>query len=359
MGRYSGQLTALFTAGSLVLAGCSSQAPVRSVNSADRYADYPLSFGCEIDGSGGGSDPVGPIVVTDVSVDHLSGDRISVTLTFPGPVPEYTSTDRAGSLVYGVLLKNSPTAGGYISIGGLDGIWQANDVSLGDTGDDPLESVDLPRYNQLKLNLDLSHQQEFLGSGEFEPVVVLDSGVRTGLQNGLGTADLEVFHQQVCSADSQPSAGRPTPTTSTRVPRTTPRETPKTTERPTTPPNRGTSPMKWVFQSPSGNIACTLAEANGKAQASCEVKENEYASYPTSGCSPNAPIVFSLSEGKPARVQCNPRSAYPAGLPVQGYGRPISVGTISCTLSESTGVGCKDQSTGRFFQASREAAKWG
>lgn len=365
MRRRPGPLMALLAAGSVVLSGCStapphpgSPPPLDSSPAPGRYADYPLTLRCQVDYEPGSRDAEVPsnLIIRRASVEHLGGDRIAVNLTFPADVPQSSSSLQTGSLVYGILLRVSPGSG-YITMSGTDGEWQSHDINLRswaglDTTDydSPLLVAENVQRNQLRLELDLGPQQEFLKSERFEPIITLDAGFRSGQNDDpLGAAGLIPADTQNCSADT----GRLISPTSSRLP---------ATSRPApSPPSRGTSPMKWVFRSATGNIACTLTEERDGASAACELRTNAYPDYPgVSGCRPDRPLRFTMVQGARATyIACLNASEYSSGIPVQGYGRPISVGAITCTLNERTGVRCEDKSTGSFFQASREQAKWG
>jgi hypothetical protein len=113
-----------------------------------------------------------------------------------------------------------------------------------------------------------------------------------------------------------------------------------------------------TFKSPSGNIACWVADDD----AGCQVLDHTYASWP-GGCSSPAIANFSLGQGKPVELHCDstiPGIKYPAtyGAPTLDYGKTYSVGVMSCD-SEPAGVTCTDGSTGHFFRVSRESYEVG
>ena len=113
-----------------------------------------------------------------------------------------------------------------------------------------------------------------------------------------------------------------------------------------------------TFKSPSGNIACWVADDD----AVCQVLDHTYASWP-GGCSSPAIANFSLGQGKPVELHCDstiPGIKYPAtyGAQTLDYGKTYSIGVMSCD-SEPTGVTCTDGCTGHFFRVSRESYEVG
>jgi hypothetical protein len=116
--------------------------------------------------------------------------------------------------------------------------------------------------------------------------------------------------------------------------------------------------MHWRFQSPTGNIACDLTNLNVKAQVICEVREHTYQPQPRSNCDPTEVDAFTLVQGNAVSPSCDATSQFPPQLPVQGYGRPLAVGAISCVIDENTGVTCTDATSGHFFRASPDSYKW-
>jgi hypothetical protein len=111
-----------------------------------------------------------------------------------------------------------------------------------------------------------------------------------------------------------------------------------------------------TFKSPSGNIACWVADD----MAGCQVIDHTYASWP-GGCSSPAIAEFTLVQGKAVDLHCggnpgNPPATWPADT--LDYGKTYSVGVMSCD-SETSGVTCTDTSTGRFFRVSQESYQLG
>jgi hypothetical protein len=107
-----------------------------------------------------------------------------------------------------------------------------------------------------------------------------------------------------------------------------------------------------TFKSPSGNIACWVADDF----AGCQVLDHTYASWP-GGCSSPAIANFSLGQGKPVELHCDitiPGISYPATwrADILDYGKTYSVGVMNCD-SEESGVTCTDSSTGHFFRVAR------
>jgi hypothetical protein len=111
-----------------------------------------------------------------------------------------------------------------------------------------------------------------------------------------------------------------------------------------------------TFKSPSGNIACWVADD----MAGCQVLDHTYASWP-GGCSTPAIANFMLVQGKPVDLHCDsgPGNS-PATWPTDtlDYGKTYAVGVMTCD-SETSGVTCTDTSTGHFVRASQESYQIG
>ena len=111
-----------------------------------------------------------------------------------------------------------------------------------------------------------------------------------------------------------------------------------------------------TFKSPSGNIACWVADD----MAGCQVLANTYASWP-GGCSTADIANFMLVEGKQVDLHCdNEPGSPPATWPAVtlDYGKTYAVGVMSCD-SETSGVTCTDTSSGHFFRVSQESYQVG
>ena len=112
--------------------------------------------------------------------------------------------------------------------------------------------------------------------------------------------------------------------------------------------------MQWRFQSPTGNIACDLNGSATPPEATCEVREHSYQPKVKPSCDPGWANSFRLVQGQTVEVNCYSGTDFRSALPVQGYGNPLTVGSLTCVLDEPTGVACKDGTTGHFFQAARQ-----
>jgi hypothetical protein len=307
--------------------------------------------------------PPEAVTVQSVSIDHLGGEKVQIEIEFvrSSPTPPKTVTgpdgrelDVPGTVSYtvqlgefdeeNVVLIDSPSMGKD---------WRADRWD----GPDPDVLVSAQTSGKVTtLVLDLADHQDLLSANPFQPRITINSSGGTGLEAYKGGRPLIFYARQVCDwdtdvVDEQPQA----PSTTRRAPSSTPRTTRKAAPTP-----GSSAPMKWVFQSPTGNIACTLTESGRSAQASCDLKENLYDRYPVPNCAQNRPIRFTLAQGgRAASISCPSTGLYPPALPTQAYGRSISVGAITCAIDENSGVLCKDKSTGRYFQAARQYAKWG
>ena len=118
------------------------------------------------------------------------------------------------------------------------------------------------------------------------------------------------------------------------------------------------SNLQWRFQSATGNIACDLNGSVSPPEATCEVREHSYQPQVKPSCDPGWASSFRLVQGRTVEVNCYSGTDFRSALPVQDYGRPLTVGSLTCVIDESTGVTCKDSTTGHYFQAARQAYEW-
>lgn len=121
-------------------------------------------------------------------------------------------------------------------------------------------------------------------------------------------------------------------------------------------PEQAENQLRWVFQSPSGNIGCVMDGLVKPATVSCVIREHTY-TVPGAlgpGCTPGDSHRFDMAEGQPPSIACI-ASVDGFGLPVQDYGKPVSAGSITCVSEIDTGVTCNDSRTGHFFQVARQA----
>jgi hypothetical protein len=110
------------------------------------------------------------------------------------------------------------------------------------------------------------------------------------------------------------------------------------------------------FQSPSGNIYCTLA-ADG---AACDISDYTYQPPPPPECGKHISwgSRFTLTPGKPAAMECHGDTLRVPGESTLNYGQTISAGTITCA-SEQSGMKCTDTSSGHYFRVSRDSFNLG
>ena len=114
----------------------------------------------------------------------------------------------------------------------------------------------------------------------------------------------------------------------------------------------------YYFQSPSGNVGCSLNPGG----ASCEIKDYTWFIPPPPdyfvGGRGN---VFILTRGNaPVPGVWHSDHQFPDGSPTLDYGQSRTAGTITCkSASESAGMTCTDSSTGHFFRVSRESYQVG
>lgn len=131
-------------------------------------------------------------------------------------------------------------------------------------------------------------------------------------------------------------------------------EVPSTASNPAPTPLTPTSGLRWRFMSPTGNIACDLNGTVAPPVAACEVRENTYKARVKPACDPGWATRFVLRQGQSVEVACYSGSEFGNALPVQDYGKPLSIGSITCVIEESSGVSCLDASSGHGFQAARQ-----
>lgn len=118
------------------------------------------------------------------------------------------------------------------------------------------------------------------------------------------------------------------------------------------------SELQWRFQSRTGNIACDLNGSSRPPEATCEVRQHTYQPKVKSSCDPGWANRFTLRQGQTVEVNCYPGTDFREALPVQNYGAPLTVGSLTCVLDEDAGVTCKDSTTGHYFQAARQEYEW-
>ena len=110
------------------------------------------------------------------------------------------------------------------------------------------------------------------------------------------------------------------------------------------------------FQSPSGNIVCTIDNSG----AACDISDYIYQPPPPPECGKHIAwgSRFTLAAGNPGAIECHGDTLRVPGEPTLEYGQTISASTITCD-DEPSGMKCTDTSSGHFFQVSREAYNLG
>jgi hypothetical protein len=115
------------------------------------------------------------------------------------------------------------------------------------------------------------------------------------------------------------------------------------------------------FQSPSGNIVCSMGTFVGKANdnfVDCEIADHSWIAPPRApDCALNWGNRFRLEQGSAGVFACQ-HQAMPAPQQTLDYGQTRAVGAITCD-SEPTGMTCTDSSTGHFFRVSRDSYQLG
>jgi hypothetical protein len=125
------------------------------------------------------------------------------------------------------------------------------------------------------------------------------------------------------------------------------------------------SPFAEQFQSPSGDIACTLVASPPIDQHSvaknfvqCDIANHSWvAPQPPPQGRTDVTSTFVLVRGQAPVVGYSSGAFVAAGPTLDSAQAPYG-GVITCT-SEQSGVKCTDTSTGHFFRVSRESYELG
>ncbi len=160
--------------------------------------------------------------------------------------------------------------------------------------------------------------------------------------------------QYAANQDGAAQAQIPSPRSAAPSPAPIPAPAPSTGVSTVTPDSN----LQWRFQSPTGNIACDLNGSVKPPEATCEVREHSYQPKVKPNCNPGWVNSFRLVQGRTVEVNCYSGTDFRSALPVQGYGNPLTVGSLTCVLDETTGVTCRDATTGHYFQAARQEYQW-
>lgn len=107
------------------------------------------------------------------------------------------------------------------------------------------------------------------------------------------------------------------------------------------------------FQSPSGNIRCTMfTSAEGNDSVNCAAASHDWLAPQPANCGANWGDRIDLEAGSPARFGCYGQDMPPVTHTLQ-YGQIQTHGSVSCS-SETVGMMCIDTNTGHYFRVSRE-----
>jgi hypothetical protein len=113
-----------------------------------------------------------------------------------------------------------------------------------------------------------------------------------------------------------------------------------------------------TFQSPSGNIRCTMyTSTEGHSNAICRVAKHDWTATQPANCHLDWGNRVDLEEGSPARFGCYGQEM-PAATYTLEYGQINTLGSISCA-SDTAGIMCIDKSSGHDFLVSRETVHLG
>jgi hypothetical protein len=129
-------------------------------------------------------------------------------------------------------------------------------------------------------------------------------------------------------------------------------------------PSAHANPFSTQFQSPSGDITCSVVNAPpqdthslGKNFAQCDIVNQTWVPpRPPPGGRADATATFVLMRGQLPVVGYSP-GTLAATEPVS-YDQPVTAGAIVCD-SDQSAVKCVDTSTGHFFRVSRESYELG
>lgn len=110
------------------------------------------------------------------------------------------------------------------------------------------------------------------------------------------------------------------------------------------------------FQSPTGNIHCSLYVWGGGAEARCDLQElTPTYTKPPAGCDLDWGRSFAVNDTGKGMLACVGDSVRDPGNPVLGYGEAVSLGGISC-VSAKTGMTCTN-AEGHGFSVAKAKQK--
>lgn len=159
------------------------------------------------------------------------------------------------------------------------------------------------------------------------------------------------------AAPSQPTAqppAPPQPTTTITVTATPAPPAPNPAPVPVPIPVPDIRPAIGPFQSPSGNIQCTMfTHTDGQNEARCEVAVHNWQAPPRNDiCQLDWGSRFELPQDGRGGFACY-NSNLPAPQETLAYGQGRQLGTLVC-ISQPSAMTCTDTATGHFFRVSRE-----
>lgn len=110
------------------------------------------------------------------------------------------------------------------------------------------------------------------------------------------------------------------------------------------------------FQSPTGNIHCSIYTWTGSAEVRCDLREYtaSYSRRPP-GCDLDWGMAFVVGASGPGVLGCVGDTMIDPGNPVLPYGEAVSLGGISC-VSAKTGITCTN-GEGHGFSVARAKQK--
>lgn len=355
-GKFGGLLLVGVTLGVI---GCE-----RSMSDADRWAALPYTMGCAF--MSGDPAPDGPLSTQALSarLSHQGGQRLRLDVEFLFSVPppprmistRVGPTEAPGTIWMTFLVRPTGRSDDKVitidRVGSPHAEWRADASEFVGDEKNLLESVSTSD-RVLSFILDLSSIEEALGRSEFEADVDIETAVsgrldRSGVAEGPFPIKSIECRRGTPARTLLPSTAVPDSPAGVPTPAPSPSRSPRVT---TVAPD---SNLRWRFSSPTGNIACDLDGTVDPAIAACEVREHSYEQEVKPDCDPGWANRFTLSEGHPVEANCYPSSEFGTGLPVQEYGRPLTVGSITCVIEESSGVRCLDESSGHSFQVARQ-----
>lgn len=111
-----------------------------------------------------------------------------------------------------------------------------------------------------------------------------------------------------------------------------------------------------AFQSPTGNIHCSLYQWNGTTTVRCDLREYtpSYTKAPPN-CEYDWGMSFAVDRQGKGYLACVSDSMVDRGNPVLPYGEAVSLGGISC-VSAKTGMTCTN-AAGHGFSVAKARQK--